>query len=152
MGRGVHYSTPNARRRSPAYRFTLDAPALAALAFLAPEDGQRSAAVRDALVERARSKGWVEPSADLMEDHCGMSNTMLARVAKEINDVLQAWEPRIVRKRKHARLLSAILPIAVAAARRELGGARLTPEQKHVLEVLTDSHLSTWETRAREEK
>jgi len=56
---GEWYSTPNARRKSPAERFTLDAEALSALAFLSARNASRSAAVRDALVHRARALGWV---------------------------------------------------------------------------------------------
>lgn len=56
---GPWYSTPNEKRRNKAHRFTLTPEALAALAFLAPNDGERSREVSAALVERARSKGWV---------------------------------------------------------------------------------------------
>lgn len=52
------YSTPNALRRSPIRRFTLDPLALSALAYLAPEDGLASARVREALVALARVRGW----------------------------------------------------------------------------------------------
>lgn len=55
---GAWYSTPNDKRKSPVRRFTLDAEALAALAFLAPDEGMQSAMVREALVTLAKARGW----------------------------------------------------------------------------------------------
>ena len=55
---GRWYSTPNAARKSPAVRFTLTPEAVAALAFLAPDEGTRSRTVSDALVALAKARGW----------------------------------------------------------------------------------------------
>jgi len=55
---GEWYSTPNDKRKSPVKRFTLNAEALSALAYLAPDAGMQSAMVREALVTLAKARGW----------------------------------------------------------------------------------------------
>jgi len=59
---GEWYSTPDEKRVNKPRRFTLTPRAEAALLFLAPDEGQRSAAVCDALEALARSKGWSPPA------------------------------------------------------------------------------------------
>ncbi len=57
---GRWYSTPDAARVNKPRRFTLTPRAAAALAFLAPDEGQRSSAVCDALIAHAEARGWKE--------------------------------------------------------------------------------------------